>query len=63
MAYGPLEDIHPNCSNMIQNSKDNKLVMVVLSVIPALGRLREEDYEFEASLAFILNSRPAWATE
>jgi hypothetical protein len=32
------------------------------SVIPALGRLRQEGLEFEVSLDYILSSRPAWAT-
>jgi hypothetical protein len=29
-------------------------------VIPALGRLRYEDGEFEATLSYIVNSRLAW---
>jgi hypothetical protein len=30
-------------------------------VIPALGRLRQEDLEFKASLGCIVNLRPVWA--
>jgi hypothetical protein len=30
--------------------------MVVLTIIPALGRLRQEDEEFEASLGYIVSS-------
>jgi hypothetical protein len=33
------------------------------SAIPTFGRLRQEDYEFKASLGYIAISRPAWATE
>jgi hypothetical protein len=29
--------------------------------LPALRRLRQEDYKFKASLDFIVSSRPAWA--
>jgi hypothetical protein len=28
----------------------------------ALGRLRQEDQEFKASLSYVVSSRPAWAT-
>jgi hypothetical protein len=31
-------------------------------IIPALGRLRQEDHEFKTSLDFIVTFRPAWAT-
>jgi hypothetical protein len=30
-------------------------------VIPALGRLRQENHEFEASLGYIPSSRSTWA--
>jgi hypothetical protein len=29
-------------------------------VIPALGRVKQEDHNFEASLGYIVSSRPAW---
>jgi hypothetical protein len=35
--------------------------VLVPSVIPALGRQRQEDLKFEASLDYIVSSRPAWA--
>lgn len=33
------------------------------SVIPVLGSPRQEDKGFEASLSYIVSSRPAWATK
>jgi hypothetical protein len=33
--------------------------VVVSVVIPALGRLKQKDCEFRASLGYIVNSRPA----
>ena len=35
-----------------------------MSVIPALGKLRQEDHlEFKASLDYLVNAGTAWATE
>jgi hypothetical protein len=31
-------------------------------VIAALGKLKQEDYKFEASLGYIVSSSSAWAT-
>jgi hypothetical protein len=33
-----------------------------MPAIPALRRLRQEDHWLEASLGFIVSSRPAWGT-
>jgi hypothetical protein len=33
--------------------------MVLMSIIPALRRLKQRDREFKASLGYIMNSRPA----
>jgi hypothetical protein len=33
-----------------------------LSIIPALRKLRKENYEFKSSLSYIGSSRPAWDT-
>jgi hypothetical protein len=33
------------------------------SVISALGKWKQEDLEFKASLSYIGNLRPAWTTE
>lgn len=33
------------------------------SVIPALERLRQDSYEIEASLGYIMSARTTWATE
>jgi hypothetical protein len=35
--------------------------MVAHTVIPALGRLRQEDHKFKVSLGYTVNSSPAWA--
>jgi hypothetical protein len=32
-----------------------------MAVIPAFGRLRQEDLEFQTSLGYIVSSRLAWA--
>jgi hypothetical protein len=34
-----------------------------MSVILALERLREEDYELEACLGCVVSSRPGWVTQ
>jgi hypothetical protein len=31
-----------------------------MPIIPALGRLRLENYDFKTSLRYIINSRSAW---
>jgi hypothetical protein len=33
-----------------------------MSAIPVFGRLRDKDHKFAASLGYIVNFRPAWAT-
>lgn len=33
-----------------------------LPIIPVIGRLRWEDEKFDASLDYIVSSRPTWAT-
>jgi hypothetical protein len=33
------------------------------SVISALGRLRQEDHQFEANLGYIATSKSTWATQ
>lgn len=32
-----------------------------MSTVQALGRLKHRDLEFEASLGYIVSSRPGWA--
>jgi hypothetical protein len=34
-----------------------------MPVIPTLGRLRQENHKFEASLLYIVSSRLAWAAK
>jgi hypothetical protein len=36
--------------------------MWLISVIPALKRLKQVDYEFKASVVYLEISCPAWAT-
>jgi hypothetical protein len=36
---------------------------VILAVIPAFGRLRQEDNEFEDSLGCIVNLKTVWETQ
>jgi hypothetical protein len=31
--------------------------------LPVSGRLRKEDHQFEATLSYIMSSRPAWVTQ
>jgi hypothetical protein len=40
-----------------------KFGIVVYTLIPAFGKLRQADHGFEPSLGYIKNSRPAWATQ
>lgn len=40
-----------------------KQSMRVLSCGPGLGRPKQEDFKFEASLGYILSSKLAWATK
>jgi hypothetical protein len=40
-----------------------KLGIVVMPVIPALGRLRQEDWEFKLSLGNTVSSSPAWVIQ
>jgi hypothetical protein len=34
--------------------------MVAYAIIPALGKLKQVDHEFEAILNYIVSSGPAW---
>jgi hypothetical protein len=38
----------------------NKLGVVLMTIIPALGNLRQEELKFKANLGYIGSSRPAW---
>jgi hypothetical protein len=40
----------------------SKVINEHLPIIPALRGLKQEDQEFEASLGYIVSSKPAWAT-
>jgi hypothetical protein len=49
--------------NIIEPSKGGKeLVWWGMPVIPALGRVRQEDLGFEDILGNMVSSRPAWTT-
>jgi hypothetical protein len=45
---------------MNKQLKNGSQVWWLTSVISALGRQRQEDLEFKASLSYIASSRPAW---